>query len=132
MRLTIYSTLILLFFISAGCNNKNDSKSNNPAAMIAGENQKTWKAEKETDAQGDKDRQTREERKETVTFLQNGNMRMSGGNDSREGTWAYDGNVLSLHFTGENVTENFTVLELTDKTMKLRAGDGSVMTMKPD
>jgi hypothetical protein len=133
MKLTIYSTLIILFFLASGCkDSKKETTANNPTAMIAGDNQKTWKAERETDAEGDKDRLTRDEKKESITFFNNGNMRMSGTGDSREGTWTYTGNELSLQFTGENVSENFAVLELTNDIMKLRANDGSEMIMKPD
>lgn len=133
MKLTIYSTLILLFFLATGCkDSKNETNTNNPTVMIAGDNQKTWKAERETDAAGDKDRLTREEKKELITFFNNGNIRMSGPRDNREGTWTYTGNELSLQFTGENVSENFTVLELTTNKMRLRANDGSEMIMKPD
>jgi hypothetical protein len=133
MKFTVYSTLIILYFLSAGCkDSKNETNNNNPTAIIAGDNQKTWKAERETDAQGDNDRLTRDEKKETITFFSNGNMRMSGASDSREGTWSYNGNELSLQFTGENVSENFIVLELTNDKMKLQANDGSEMIMKPD
>lgn len=133
MKFAIYSTLLILFFFASGCkDSKNETNNNNPTAIIAGDNQKTWKAERETDAEGDKDRLTRDEKKESITFFNNGNMRMSGTMDSREGTWSYNGNELSLQFTGENVSENFTVLELTNNKMKLRANDGSEMTMKPD
>jgi hypothetical protein len=134
MKFAIYSTLIILFFLaSTGCKDtKNEKNNNNPTAIIAGDDNKTWKAERETDAEGKKDRLTRAEKKESITFFKNGNMRMGGTSDNREGTWSYNGNELSLQFTGENVSENFIVLELTNNKMKLRANDGSEMTMKPD
>jgi hypothetical protein len=48
------------------------------------------------------------------------------------GQWSYEGNNLKLTFTGSDVSENFTVLELDDDEMKLQAGDGSALTMKPE
>ena len=126
MRNTLIISLIL--FISVGCGNKevtNEEK-------IAGTAEKTWEATRERDAAGDKDKLTRAEKNERITFARNGNVQMGNGNESMSGQWSLEGTNLKLHFAGENVTENFVVLELKDDVMKLRAGDGSELTMKPD
>lgn len=117
----------LLFFAVSACN---DSMTNEE--KIAGDGEKTWEAKRETDASGDKDKLTRDEKKERITFSRNGNVKMGNGNQMMSGQWSLEGNNLSLHFAGENVTENFTVLELDKNTIKLRANDGSELTMKPD
>lgn len=119
----------LLFFVLSACN-KSGSMTNEE--KIAGQDEKTWKAQKETDATGDKDKLTRDEKKQSITFWRNGNVKMGDGNEMLSGQWTLQGNNLALVFSGSNVSENFTILELDDKEMKLRAGDGSELTMKPD
>jgi heat shock protein HslJ len=126
MRNTLIIGLIL--FLSAGCGSKeltNEEK-------IAGTTEKTWEAKRETDASGDKDKLTRAEKNERITFARNGNVQMGNGNESMSGQWSLEGTNLKLHFASEEVTENFVVLELKDDIMKLKAGDGSELTMKPD
>lgn len=120
----------LCVFVLSGCGNKSDSMTNEE--KIAGESEKTWKATRETDATGDKDKITRDEKRETITFWRNGNVKMGNGDQAMSGQWSYEGNNLRLQFTGANVSENFTVLELEDDEMKLQAGDGSSLTMKPE
>lgn len=126
MRHSVYT--FLLFVVFAACGDKSMTNEE----MLAGESDKTWEAKRETDASGEKDKLTREEKKETITFWRNGNVKMGNGNDMLSGQWTLQGNNLSLHFAGENVTENFTIVELEKNTAKLRAEDGSELTMKPD
>jgi uncharacterized lipoprotein NlpE involved in copper resistance len=114
----------------SGCKDKSESMTNEE--KIAGKEQKVWSATRETNAEGDKDKLTREEKKESLTFWRNGNVKMSNGNEMMSGQWAYNGNTLSIAFAGSPVSENFQVLELEDDRMKLQAGDGSTMTMKPE
>jgi hypothetical protein len=126
---TIILTILSLILL-AGCGNKDSNLSNEE--KISGKDVKTWKATRETNAQGDKDKLTREEKKESITFNRNGNVQMSNDNETMGGTWTFNDNKLSLQFTGTNVTENFTVLELDAKRMKLLAEDGSQMTLEPE
>ena len=121
---------VLSFILLAGCGNKDSDLSNEE--KISGKDAKTWKATRETNAQGDKDKLTREEKKQSITFNRNGNVQMSNENETMGGTWTFADNKLSLQFTGTNVTENFTVLELDAKRMKLLAEDGSQMTLEPE
>ena len=130
MRVQQICFVILLICVSWGCGKKSDSMSNEE--KIAGKDQKTWIATKETDAQGEKDKLTRDEKKESITFWANGNVKMGNGNESSSGQWSYSGNTLTLQFTGASMTENFTVLELEDDNLKLKAADGSEMIMKPE
>lgn len=126
MRNFIYVWLLLVAV--SGC----DNKSMTNEEKLAGESEKTWEAKRETDASGDKDKLTRDEKKEKITFFRNGNVKMGDGNQLMSGQWSVEGNNLSLHFAGENVTENFTIVELEKNNVKLRAPDGSQLTMKPD
>lgn len=122
--------VIVLFFALSGCSNKSDSMTNEE--KIAGTEEKTWKAQKETDATGDKDKLTKDEKRQTITFWRNGNVKMGDGDQMMSGQWKLEGSNLGLVFTGSDVSENFTLLELDNDEMKLKAGDGSEMTMKPD
>lgn len=128
MRNSLY--VLLFVFVLAGCNNGSDSMTNEE--KIAGKEEKTWKAQKETDASGDKDKLTRDEKRQTITFWRNGNVKMGDGDQMMSGQWTLQGDNLALVFAGSNVSENFTVLELDNNEIKLRAGDGSELTMKPD
>lgn len=122
--------IFLCLSVLSGCGDKSDSMTNEE--KIAGESEKTWKATRETDASGDKDKITRDEKKETITFWRNGNVKMGNGDQMMSGQWTYEGDNLRLQFTGSNVSENFKVLALDDDEMKLQAADGSALTMKPD
>src|SRR5688572_24229648 len=109
----------LVFFTLTGCGKKSESMTNEE--KIAGTSEKTWEAKRETDASGDKDKLTREEKKERITFSRNGNVKMSDGNEMMTGQWSLEGNNLRLHFAGQNVTENFAVLEIDEDELKLKA-----------
>jgi hypothetical protein len=120
---------ILLLVTAVACGKKEEMTNEE---KLAGKDQKTWEATRETDASGDKDKLTRDEKKESITFSRSGDVKMGNGNEMMSGKWSLEGNNLSLQFTGSNVSENFTVLALEDDEIKLRAGDGSQLTMKPD
>jgi hypothetical protein len=129
MKSIIYSLTIFLLLLTA-CGKKSDSLSNDE--KIAGTEVKTWKATKETDANGDKDKLTRDEKRESITFSRSGNVKMGDTDSAMEGKWTYAANTLSLQFDGTDHTENFAVLELTDDKMRLKAEDGSELTMKSE
>jgi hypothetical protein len=126
MKNWMYAWIFLLTFFA--CNNKSMTNEE----KIAGKDVKTWEATRETNAQGDKDKLSREEKKQTITFSRDGNVKMGDGNQMMSGRWSLEGNNLALEFTGSNVSENFTLLKLDKNEMKLQAGDGSQLTMKPD
>jgi hypothetical protein len=129
MKLAISNFLVIMFLI-VGCGKKSDSMSNEE--KISGKTEKTWKATRETNSEGEKDKLTREEKKESITFSRNGNVKMSNNDQMMGGTWSFMDNTLSLQFTGTNVTENFKVMELSDDKMKLLADDGSQMILESD
>lgn len=101
-------------------------------AMIAGSSEKTWKAKRETNSEGEKDKLTKAEKEQRITFSRNGDVKMGDETQTLTGKWTLSGNTLALQFTGENITENFTVVEMEEDEIKLRAADGSEMTMKPE
>jgi hypothetical protein len=129
MRLAVINFCLMLFVLTS-CGNKSDSMTNEE--KIAGKSEKTWKATRETNSEGEKDKLTREEKKESITFSRNGNVKMSNNDQVMGGTWSYTGNNLSLQFTGTNVSENFQVVELKDDKMQLIAADGSKLMLEAD
>ena len=134
MRTPLFVIAIIFTVALAACNNeaKTTDADNNPSELISGNSQKTWHATHETDAEGDKDKLNKDERKETITFYSNGKMTMSGPAETQEGTWSHEGTTLSLQFPGAPVAETFAVLELNKNTMRLQAGDGSELKLKAD
>ena len=122
---------LLFLLIVNGCAKKSDTSLTNED-KIAGETEKTWVATRETNAEGDKEKLTRDEKKEKITFWRNGNVKMGDNGQAMSGQWSYEGSTLTMHFAGQDVTENFTVVELTNDRMKLKAGDGSELIMKPN
>lgn len=103
-------------------------------SMISGPSSKTWKAEKELTAAGDKDKLTDSEKQETMQFYADGRFALGGGGTLQTGTWTYDqaAKRLSLQFEGQDMTENFEVTELTDDKMVLKASDGSTMELEAE
>ena len=103
-------------------------------SMISGANSKTWKAEKELTAAGDKDKLTDSEKQETMQFYADGRFALGGGGTLQTGTWTYDPTAkrLSLQFEGQDMTENFEVTKLTDDKMVLKASDGSTMELEAE
>ncbi len=130
MKNLILPFLLILLSVS-GCAKKSDTSLTNED-KIAGETEKTWVATRETNAEGDKDKLTRDEKKEKITFWRNGNVKMGDNDQAMSGQWSYEGSTLTMHFTGQDITENFTVVELTNDRMQLKAGDGSELIMKPN
>jgi hypothetical protein len=129
MKIAI-SNFLLVVFLLFGCGKKSESMSTEE--KISGKTEKTWKATREINAEGEKDKLTREEKKESITFSRNGNVKMSNEEQVMGGTWSFLDNTLSLQFTGTNVTENFKVMELSDDKIKLLADDGSQLTLESD
>ena len=129
MKLIVSNFLIAILLLT-GCGKSSESMSNEE--KISGQSEKTWKATRETNAEGEKDKLTKEEKKESITFSRNGNVKMSNQDQMMGGTWSFSDNTLSLQFTGANVTENFKVVELSEDRMKLLAGDGSQMTLEAE
>lgn len=126
---SIITSILLFMLIFSSCKDKSESMSNEE--KIAGQDSKTWVATRETNSEGEKDKLTKAEKKETITFWKNGNVKMGDGAQDISGQWSYNSNTLALQFDGSEVSENFTVLELDDEKIKLKAMDGSEMTLEP-
>lgn len=129
-RHTLSTLLAMLFAVvlaSCGGEEKVGSES-----MISGTSSKTWKADKELTASGDKDKLTDAEQEETMQFYADGRFAMGGGGALETGTWSFDQSAkrLTLQFEDQNMTENFEVTKLTDKEMTLKDAQGGTMELK--
>jgi hypothetical protein len=127
-------TLLALIFgvlIFASCGGKKEEPS---AQLISGSDSKTWKATKELNAQGDKEKLSKDEKGEELKFYSNGTFTMMGESEHQEGKWNYSpaDKTLALTFNGADNSENFKVTEMDEDDMKLQAPDGSMMVLKAE
>jgi hypothetical protein len=127
--LKIISVNAFFVLCLAGCGKSSDSLSSEE--KISGKDSKTWEATRQVNSEGDPEKLTRSEKKETITFTRSGNVKMTNEDNVMSGTWSFVDDVLSLQFTGTNVTETFAVLELEKDKMTLQAVDGSQLNLKP-
>jgi hypothetical protein len=130
MSQTVFGLLVMLIMVSCG-NSKEEVGSE---SMISGATNKTWKADKELDASGEKDKLTREENDQAMQFYSDGRFALGGGGTLQTGTWSFDksANRLTLNFENQEMAENFEVTKLTDDEMNLKAADGSEMRLKAE
>ena len=130
----LFSLVLALAFttLTFGCGDKKNEGGD--SSMISGTSSKIWKADKETNAAGDKDKLTSAEKEEQIQFFANGNFTQTSNSQSANGTWTYDASTktLSLTYANNSVSENFTVTELTKNDMKLQAPDGSTLAMEAE
>lgn len=126
MKINYILLLLVILFIVDACNKKeltNEQK-------LAGESSKTWTAKREFNADGDREKLSQEEKKETVTFYTNGKFDMRSDANSMSGTWKInEENTLSLIFEDSELSENFQIIKLDDNDARLKAGDGSELVL---
>ncbi|WP_192823565.1 lipocalin family protein [Rufibacter sp. LB8] len=126
-----YLLVLCLSVLSFSCNKKQEAGS---PSMISGATSKVWKASKETNAAGDKESLSSEEKQQQIQFFANGNFTQTSESQSANGTWAYDDAAknLALTYSGNSVSENFKVTEIDEDDLKLQAPDGSTLTLKAE
>ncbi|MHA6246497.1 lipocalin family protein [Pontibacter sp. CAU 1760] len=130
MKHTLHAFLsVLLIFVMVSCGGKDEEASE---SLLSGPSSKTWVANKELNAAGDKEKLSSAEKKETMQFYADGRFAMGGGGTLQTGTWQFDkaAKRLSLQFEGADVTENFEVEKLTDDKMTLKTPDGATMELE--
>jgi antitoxin component YwqK of YwqJK toxin-antitoxin module len=122
-----FGVMLMALALTFGCSKKAD----NPNEMIAGTSNKTWHPEKETNATGDKEKLSDEEKNESWVFYTNGTMAMNLTSQSVKGNWIYDASGKTLTITPENMgSQQFAVEDLSNDKMKLKAADGSEMKLE--
>lgn len=123
--------LVALLVWVSGCDKKqNDS----PQALLAGTTSKVWRATKETNSEGDREKMSAEEKKDMMQFYANGNFSINSSTQSGNGTWTSDAaaKTLTLQYAGAGVSETFQILEIDEDDLKLKAADGSELTLKTE
>lgn len=137
-KITIYITALLLSVsLLTSCADKKtevasktDTKEN-ASELLSGTTSKNWHISKQTDAAGDKQKVTSEEKDETLNMFADGKFSITDSQGTSMGTWTTEGtHTLVMHFDGKDVTENFTILDLSKEKVVLKAADGSEMVLK--
>lgn len=132
-QINIINQAVLVLFImliTVSCGGSEEKVGSE--SLISGATNKTWKANKEFDASGEKNKLTQEEESEAIQFYSDGRFALGGGGTLQTGTWSFDqsANRLTLNFENQDMSENFEVTKLTDDEMNLKAADGSEMRLK--
>ncbi|MCC9167796.1 hypothetical protein [Pontibacter harenae] len=123
---------VFAIFVMVSCGGNNKVGSEN---FLSGPDNKTWRASKQLSATGDTEPLKQEEQEaQTVQFYADGRFAMGGDGANEKGTWSFDqaAKRLSLHFAGQDVTENFEVEKLTENELRLKANDGSTMELEAE
>lgn len=99
-----------------------------------GEGTKTWRVAKQRNAEGKREKLSDAEKTDVLRFNSDGSFSANASQGNAEGTWTYnsESKQLSLQFAGATMTETHTVLDLSDKEIRLKAQDGSEMTLEAE
>lgn len=119
--------MMSLSILAFSCQKKGEDKE-----AFYGKGSKTWHVAKETNAEGKKEKLTEEEKQDVLRFNSDGSFSANTAQGNAEGNWQYDpsAKLLTLQFAGASVTESHSVVNLSDDRIKLKAGDGSEMTLE--
>ena len=121
-----------LLFTTASCGN--DKGKVEGVNMLYGTNGKVWKTAKETDAAGDKVKQTDEQKEETLHVFSNNTYTMTGAAGATQGKFAFDQTAKTLTLTPDaSPTSNtFNVETLTDKKLTLVSSSGAKLMLEAE
>ena len=99
-----------------------------------GEGTKTWRVTEQRNAEGKREKLSDAEKTDVLRFNSDGSCSANAAEGNAEGTWTYnsDAKRLPLQFAGASMTETHTVVDLSDKEIKLKAQDGSEMTLEAE
>jgi hypothetical protein len=125
--------LMLLSLFTVACGS--DKGKVEGVNMLYGTDHKVWKTHKETDATGDKVKQTDAQEDQELHIFANGNYTMTnGGGGSISGKYKFDQNGKTIAFTPEgSATQNvFNVETLTDDKLTLKSAAGATLMLEAD
>ena len=123
---------LVIMLVIASCGGKESEVGS--ASLISGADNKTWKADKELNAAGEKEALSEQEEAETMQFYADGRFALGGSGTLQTGTWAFDeaAKRLTLNFENQEAAETFDVATLTEDKMVLKAPDGSEMRLEAE
>jgi len=122
----------ILLFAAASCGN--DKGKVEGVNMLYGTSGKVWKTAKETDAAGDKVKQTDAQEQETLHMFSNNTYTMTGTAGAVQGKFAFDQSAKTLTLTPEagGTSNTFTVETLTDKKLTLVGTSGAKLALEAE
>ncbi len=132
----MYTKKIMLFimlniaFLAFSC----EKKGEDARRAFAGDGTKTWRMTKQTNAAGKNQKLSDAEKNDVLRFNADGTFSANTAEGNSDGSWTYDpsAKLLSLQFAGASVTQSHSVVDLTDNRIRLKAGDGSEMTLESE
>jgi len=122
----------LLLFTAASCGS--DKGKVEGANMLYGTNGKVWKTAKETNASGDKVKQTDAQKEESLHVFSNNTYTMTGSGGATQGKFAFDQTAKTLTLTpeGSTTSNTFNVETLTDDKLTLVSSSGAKLTLETE
>ena len=126
------SLLVLVSLFAASCSN--DKGKVEGVNMLYGTDSKVWKTAKQTDATGDKVKQTDAQEGEQLRIFANGTYNMTGATGAVNGKYTFDqaGKSLTMTPDGATTSNTFAVETLTDDKLTLKAADGSALMLEKE
>ncbi|NML65947.1 copper resistance protein NlpE [Hymenobacter sp. RP-2-7] len=120
-----------LLFTAASCSDKGKVEGAN---MLYGTNGKVWKTAKETDAAGDKVKQTDAQQQETLHIFSNNTYSMTGTGGATSGKFSFDQGAKTLTLTpdGSTSSNTFNVETLTDNKLTLVGTSGAKLMLEAE
>ncbi len=123
-----FALLLALFVVACG----NDKGKVEAVNMLYGTDSKVWKTAKETSADGDKVKQSSEQKQEELRVFANGNYTMTSPTESISGKYTFDqaGKTLTMTPQGAAAGNQFTVETLTDDKLTLVGTSGAKLMLE--
>ena len=123
---------VLVLFLTASCGNKEGKVEG--VNMLYGQSSKTWKTDKQTDASGDKVKQTDAEEDQRVTFYANGQYNMASGAQTVNGKYDFNqsGQTITMTPDGAAQANTFTVVTLTEDKLTLKGTSGAELHLEKE
>ncbi|OGX92048.1 hypothetical protein [Hymenobacter coccineus] len=128
--LASFALLLSLFVVACG----NDKGKVEAVNMLYGTDSKVWKTAKETDATGDKVKQTDVQKQEELRIFSNGNYTMTSAAESVSGKYTFDqaAKTIMMTPTGATAGNQFTVETLTDDKLTLVGTSGAKLMLEKE
>ena len=102
--------------------------------MLYGTSGKVWKTAKETNAAGDKVKQTDAQQDESLHVFSNNTYTMTGAAGATQGKFTFDQSAKTLTMTpdGSATSNTFKVETLTDKKLTLVSSAGAKLMLEAE
>ncbi|MBC6611896.1 hypothetical protein H8B15_13260 [Hymenobacter sp. BT507] len=123
---------LLVLLMAASCGNKEGKVEG--VNMLYGENSKTWKTDKQTNAAGDKVKQSDADEDQRITFYANGQYNMMSGAQTMNGKYDFDqaGKTITMTQDGASQSNTFNVVTLTDDKLTLKGTSGAELHLEKE